>query len=276
MVAVMKERARTEAVCQPVSTQARIQSAGQQARDDYERVGKDRSERERCLVLQHQMQQWQREGVPTGWQVAYLSGWHAAVLEEEGHADRTAPVREVCAMFQSFGALLLFVRKRSGVLRQEVVEQFAVCRRPLNCCILGNLERDERYPVFAELVALYRAFTQAGVVFRPEEQAAYVLLARAAMERNRRKRERVTGAEWKRLEAELAALDGHPAIRMLPVRREDASEPVRPPHAEPDPLVKACSQLLPRMSEAVSELAAALAQLSACVNTPQEGGATWQ
>jgi transcriptional regulator with XRE-family HTH domain len=216
-VAVKQMQLRTQRPTS-ASMQARIPTAGQQARLDYERhsQGRELTERELCLVLQCQMQQWQRENVPAAWQIEYVRGWHGALLHDQQRRETARSVQGMCTAFQTFGELLTFLRHRAHLNQQEIADAFEACQCPMDRRMYGGMERGQRSPAFCELASLYKSLVHAGVEIGPQERAAYLLLARQAMEGKRRRRELVETVRWEALEAELAEFD-ESSVRLLPL-----------------------------------------------------------
>ena len=188
--------------------QGEAQTAAQIARLHYGQQchGRELSERDLFVILQRNMQQWQQQNVPPEWQLEYIRAWNNAALSEEPKREATRSARDIAARMGSFGALLRFLRERADLKQWQIVDQLPENHR-FTQISYGYLERGRLYPPFEELATLYKALLSAGVEISPQERAAYILLACQSNEVKKRKRQRITPAQWEALSNELAAFD---------------------------------------------------------------------
>lgn len=276
------EQAQKARVMRPITE---ILPAALQGRLDYEQEARGHrlSERKAAALLYRKMQQWQREGMPSEWQVDYIRGWQAAIVASSECEAVTSHVCDIAGTFESIGDLLRFLRERSHVSRQEVVNEFASCGCPLNLSNYGKIERSEkRYPHFSELASLYKALIHAGVQIHPGERAAYLLLARKCMENKKNYRECVDASKWEQLASELATFDGdEEAVSLTPTLPPLSLQEFRHVQQQMHQVSRALtslgaltgrlSTLLPKMSDAATELGLALGNLEA-VTGQDKGG----
>ena len=264
------------------SGQDSIQAAAHMARLDYERQyrGRNLSERELCLILQERMQQWQAEGVPLDWRIDYITGWHAAILEDQQRAA-IHKADEIARTFQTFGAFLRFLRERSHLLQTEVADEFKICKCPLDAKTYGKIERCERSPRFRELASLYKALVRAGVEIHPEERAVYVVLARNHITSKTQYKETVSAKQWEALTVELAKFDDSPVI-LMPSQLAAPLASAKPKEASAPPALLSQAtqgsateqqQLCATLLQTARELATMVAQL-AQLSQQLQGGAT--
>jgi hypothetical protein len=212
--------------------------------------------------------------------VAYISGWHAAVLEDHVSRETTRRVHDIIETFQTFGTFIKFLRERSQLSKIEVIAEFTDDSCLLGVNVYEKLECGRRCPHFDELLALYQSLVRSGVGIAPEERAAYVELARAANSAKRRKRERISEDAWQTLACELASFDEDTPVRVQPMRRskaqgKSAPEMKRASEAATElcnlagefsvqmaTLPQECAALLSQMVQATASLGVALCSLS--------------
>jgi hypothetical protein len=256
-------------------------AASHMARLDYQRQyqGQGLSEHALCMVLQDKMEAWQKESVPTEWQVAYISGWHAAILEDHVSRETTRCVHDIIETFQTFGTFIKFLRERSQLSKTEVIAEFSDDSCLLGVNVYEKLECGRRCPHFDELLALYQSLVRSGVEITPPERVAYLELAMAANSAKRRKRERISEEAWQQLSCELASFDEDTPVRVqLPrskARMKSAPEMRRASDAATElcklagefsvqmtTVPQECSALLSRMVQATASLGVALCTLT--------------
>jgi tetratricopeptide (TPR) repeat protein len=131
------------------------------------------------------------------------------------HACQPDPQKEgipALAVYNSFGAMLFFLRENNGYSQQQIAEAIEPYLRSrkkatLDRRIVGSLEKNLRFPMFHELEPIYRAFVEhLEVAISDPERELYLQLAKIRIEEKQKRTEEISPETWEQLANTLASI----------------------------------------------------------------------
>jgi hypothetical protein len=151
------------------------------------------------------IQAWKRGDIADHWVEEWCRAFAFVCLQAEHAAsDETITPQAVTKMMKHFGTLVQFLRQRSHVFQHDVITTLALFVPLFPKERYSRLENGSIAPQFDHLAPIYKALVHSGIEIRPEECAAYVLLARKRIEAKATHQEHIPDERWHALAVELA------------------------------------------------------------------------